>query len=32
MDIGLHHLGPVREQVNRLSGGVGLFWCATERV
>src|SRR3954453_22754281 len=25
-------LGPVREQVNRLSGGVGLLWCATERV
>src|SRR4051794_25326917 len=25
-------LGPVREQVNRLCGGVGLFWCATERV
>jgi SRSO17 transposase len=23
---------PVREQVNRLSGGVGLLWCATERV
>ena len=25
-------LGPVREQVNRLCGGVGLLWCATERI
>ena len=32
LDPGLSSLGPVREQVNRLSGGVGLLWCATERV